>query len=335
MSRPGLRTPPAGVKISGTGMAVPARRLTNDDLKQFVDTSDEWIIQRTGIRQRYMCADGERCSDLATSAVKQALESAQLDPSDLDLLIAATLTPDMITPTVACQVVANLGAVPCGAIEMNLACTGFVAALNAAACFIRSGMYRNVAVVGAERLTSILNWSDRRTCILFGDGAGAAIVSGSEDATQGCIFQTIHSDGTKAKDLYSPRCEADIFDADAFNGQLNTLQMNGREVFKFAVSTLERYLADALDKCGLKPADVAMVIPHQSNARIIESARERLGLSPEQVYVNIDRYGNTSAASVGICLHELMQAGRLKRGDTVVFAGVGAGVTWATSVWKL
>jgi 3-oxoacyl-[acyl-carrier-protein] synthase III len=329
------RTPPAGVKITGTGMAVPSRRLANADLQQFVDTTDEWIVQRTGIRQRYMCDKDERCSDLATAAVRQALGNAGLKPGDLDLLIAATLTPDMITPTVACQVVANLGAVPCGAIEMNLACTGFVAALNAAAGFIRSGLYRNVAIVGAERLTGIINWHDRRTCVIFGDGAGAAIISPSGDSAQGCLYQAIHSDGTKAKDLFCPRTESDILATDIYNGQLNTLQMNGREVFKFAVTTMERYLREAMDACGLQPAQVAMVIPHQSNARIIESARERVGLSAEQVYVNIDRYGNTSAASVGICLHELTESGRVKRGDIVIFLGVGAGVTWATSVWKL
>lgn len=332
---PALRSAPAGAKITGTGMAVPSRLVTNADIQSLVDTTDEWIVQRTGIRQRYRCENGERCSDLATTAVAGALERAALGPRDLDLVISATLTPDMITPTTACQVVANLGAVPCGAIEMNLACTGFVAALNAAVGFVRSGLYRNVAVVGAERLSSIVNWEDRRTCILFGDGAGAAIVSPSDDPLQGCVYQTIHSDGTKAKDLYAPRTEADILDPDAFNGKLNTLQMNGREVFKFAVATLEKYLSQAMEVCGLTTRDVAMVIPHQSNARIIESARERLGLSQEQVYVNIDRYGNTSAASVGICLHELMTAGRLRRGDTVIFIGVGAGVTWATSVWRL
>jgi len=335
MSSPRTLAAPAGVRITGTGMAIPSRRVTNAEIEKLVDTSDEWIIQRTGIRQRHLCNNGERCSDLATSAVGQALTTAGLQPTDLDLVIAATMTPDMASPTVACQVVSNLGAMPCGAIEINLACTGFVAGLNTAANFVRSGMYRHVAVVGAERLSGLVDWEDRRTCILFGDGAGAAIVSGSDDPTQGCVYQTIHSDGTKSRDLYVPRVDADVMDREAFNGKLGTLQMNGREVFKFAVSTIERYLTRAMEACGLSPSDVAMIVPHQSNARIIESARERLGFSPEQVYVNIDRYGNTSAASVGICLHELMQGGRIKRGDTVIFIGVGAGVTWASSVWRL
>lgn len=335
MNRPAMKSIPPGVKITGTGMAIPSRRVTNADMEKLVETSDEWIVQRTGIRQRHLCNNGERCSDLATGAVRQALQTSGLQPTDLDLVIAATMTPDMASPTVACQVVSNLGAMPCGAIEMNLACTGFVAGLNTAANFVRSGMYRNVAVVGAERLSGLIDWEDRRTCVLFGDGAGAAIVSGSDSPDQGCIYQTIHSDGTKSKDLYVPRADADVIDREAFNGKLGTLQMNGREVFKFAVTTVERYLLQAMEACGLSPGDVAMVVPHQSNARIIESARERLGLREEQVYVNIDRFGNTSAASVGICLHELTESGRIKCGDTVIFIGVGAGVTWATSVWKL
>ncbi len=241
----------------------------------------------------------------------------------------------MVSPTVACQVVASLGAVPCGAIEMNLACTGFVAGLNAGANFIRSGFYRNIAVIGAERMSTLMDWSDRRTCVLFGDGAGAAILTGSDDPDQGCLYQAIHSDGTQAKHLYVPRSEMDIVDPQTFNGKLGSIQMNGREVFKFAVNTFYHFIENAMKACGLSPADVKMIVPHQSNIRILEAARERLGVGEDKVYINIDRFGNTSAASVAICLHELMDQKKLRKGDTVIFVGMGAGVTWATSVWKL
>ena len=328
-------TSPPGVCILGTGMSVPRRVMRNEELKEFIDTSDEWVFQRTGIRQRYVCGEGETCSTLATGAARQALANAKIDPRELDLVIVGTCTPDMPTPSVSCQVVANVGAIPCGAMDINLACTGFVGGLNVAHALIRNGPYRKILVIGAEHLTSILRWQDRRTSILFGDGAGAAVLGGCDEPGRGCIYQNIHSDGNHAVDLYCPRREADILCPESFNGQLGTVQMNGREVFKFAVSTIEDYLARAMRDCNLTPRDVALVIPHQSNARIIESARERLGFTTEQMFINIDRYGNTSAASVGICLHEATAAGRIKRGDIVIFIGVGAGLTWATSIWKL
>lgn len=335
MSGTHRKPPPAGVRILGTGIGLPVKAVSNDELAKTVETSDEWIVQRTGIRQRYLCSATERCSDLATAALRMALKNSNLQPTDLDLVIVATMTPDMSSPTVACQVVANVGAVPCGAMEINLACTGFVAALNTGANFIRSGMYRNIAVIGAEKMSSIIDWSDRSVCVLFGDGAGAAILTGSDDPEQGCIYQAIHSDGGQARHLYIPRNPEDVIDPAAFTGKLGAVQMNGREVFKFAVHTFDRFIESAMKACDLTPQSVKMVIPHQSNIRILEAARDRLGFSPERVYINIERYGNTSAASVAICLHELKEQKRISPGDHVIFVGMGAGVTWATSVWKL
>ncbi len=327
--------PTVGATISGTGLCVPSRVVTNADLQKQIETDDEWIVQRTGIRQRHVCEKGQQTSDLAAAAVTQAIGRAGIAPTDLDLLICATMTPDMVCPASAAQVVAKIGAVPCGAMDVNLACTGFVASLNIAANFVATGQYKHVAVVGAEQLSRITDWKDRRTCILFGDGAGAAIISAVDDPNCGCLFQAIHSDGTKWGELYCPRTESDLPKTHEFSGAYDTLQMNGREVYKFAVATLQKCLEEAMSVCELTPADIKMVIPHQSNARIIESARDKLGLSADKIYVNLDRYGNTSAASVGICLHELAEAGRVGPGDVVIFAGMGGGLTWATSVWRL
>lgn len=329
------RIAPPGVTITGTGMAVPSKVVTNADLEKIVDTSDQWITQRTGIKQRHHCGEGETAGTLATDAVRQALGSAGIEPGDLDMLICATMTPDMICPGTGCQVVANLGAVPCGAMDLNLACTGFVAGLNIAAGFVTSGQYQHVAVVGAERLSGIVDPNDRSTCILFGDGAGAAIVSATTDEQQACLFQRMHSDGTRGMELYCPRGESDIPDGGVYNGVLNTLQMNGREVFKFAVTTLADAITEALDACELSIDDIKLVVPHQSNVRIISAAAHRIDLPEDKIYVNLPRYGNTSAASVGICLHEVMESGALCPGDIAVFVGLGGGLSWASSVWQL
>ncbi len=324
-----------GVTITGTGLCVPTRVLANADLEKMVDTSDEWITQRTGIKQRRISENGQKLADFAAEATRTALRNASLDAHQLDLVICATMTPDVICPQLASQVVAKLEAVPCGAMDVNIACSGFVGALNIAANFIRSGFYKHIAVVGAEQLSRIVDWDDRGTCILFGDGAGAAIVSATDDASQGCIYQAMHSDGTMMKVLYVPRNEHDVPAGAEFTGKYDKLQMNGREVYKFAVTTLMRSLKEAMAACNLTADDVKMVIPHQSNARILESAREKLGLSDDKLYINIDRFGNTSAASVGICLAELVEAGRVEAGDTVIFIGLGGGLTWAVSVWRL
>lgn len=327
---------PTGVRIAGTGMALPPRTLTNDDLAQIVDTNDEWITQRTGIKTRRVVDRDTTIQDLAREALTAALASADMPASDLDMVILGTLTPEMACPSTAARLVSDIGAHPAGALDISAACCGFVYGLNLAASLIETGQYRNVAVVGAETLSKITDWTDRRTCVLFGDGAGAAVLRASDDGEQGCLFQTMHSDGSLWGELYIPRHEAQLPDHhDAFTGAYNTLQMNGREVYRFAVNTFQNLIEEALEAAGVKAEDLAMVIPHQSNRRIIESAREKLGLPPEKVWINIDRYGNTSAASVPLCLHELNEAGKLKAGDLVLFVAIGGGMTWASSLWRL
>lgn len=327
---------PAGVRLAGTGMAVPVRTLNNQDLAKLVDTNDEWIISRTGIRERHILDEGKTIRHLAGDALRQALDNAGLKPTDLDLVLCATITPQMICPTVAAQVVADLGAIPAGAMDINAACSGFVYGINMASALIETGRYRTIGVIGAEALSTITDWKDRRTCILFGDGAGAAILTASDDPSQGCLFQSMASDGSMWPELYCPRTAADLPPGDKiFSGVYNTLQMNGQAIFKFAVSTLQKAVDEALAATGLKAEDLTVIIPHQSNSRILEGARHRLGVTEEKLYVNIDRYGNTSAASVPICLHELVDAKRVKPGDTVLFVALGGGLTWAASLWRV
>jgi 3-oxoacyl-[acyl-carrier-protein] synthase-3 len=324
-----------GVRLAGSGVSIPTKVLTNEDVAQRVDTSDEWIVQRTGIRERRVAADDQGIVDLAKEAVSQALADAGMEPKQLDLVILATLTPEMICPSSSARVVAELGAVPAGAVDISAACSGFVYGLNMGASLIRSGFYRNIAVVGAEVLTRMVDWKDRRTCILFGDGAGAVVLTASDDPRQGCLYQTLASNGTNWPVLYIPRNSGDVPPHSEFSGAFNTLQMAGREVYKFAVPPLQKSIDDALATLNLKPADLAMVIVHQSNARMLESLRDRLGIPPENFYINIDRYGNTSAATIPICLHELRSAGKLKTGDLVLLVALGGGMTWGTSVWRL
>ena len=326
---------PPGVRIAGTGLAIPERVLTNDDLAKMVDTDDQWIRQRTGIHERRIVENGTNEIDLATPAVEWALASAGVRAGELDMLICASLTPGMVCPSSAARIVARVGAVPAGAVDISAACSGFVYGLNMAATLIQSGHYRNVAVVGVEVLSKIVDWKDRRTCVLFGDGSGAAVMTASDDPEQGCLYQSMASNGDLWAELYVPRTEADLPPNGAFSGTYNTLQMNGREVYKFAVTTLMSTIEGAMGACDLKPDDLAVIIPHQSNKRILESAREKLHLREDQIYINIDRYGNTSAASVPICLHELTEAGRLKTGDLVLFVALGGGMTWSSSLWRL
>jgi 3-oxoacyl-[acyl-carrier-protein] synthase-3 len=327
----------AGVRISGTGVCIPERVLSNADLEKMVDTSDEWITQRTGIKTRRIIETGRQNSDLGAAAVAQAMRNAGLEPRELDLLICATMTPDVMCPAMACTIVKKIGAIPAGAMDLNIACTGYVAALATAHNFIAAGACRHVAVVASETLSRIINYEDRSTCVLFGDAAAAAILSAGDDPAQGCLYQSLSSDGERGEVLYIPRTEADIppSETEHFNGKYNTLQMNGRAVYKFAVEKLAEAVEKALAAADLTAADVKMVIPHQSNLRMLQSAWKRLGFDDDRIYINIDRYGNTSAASVGICLHELMEEGRLRQGDYVVFVAQGGGLSWGSSLWRL
>ncbi|MCC7145342.1 MAG: ketoacyl-ACP synthase III [Phycisphaeraceae bacterium] len=325
-----------GIRMLGTGMSVPPRVMTNQDLAKLVDTSDDWISQRTGIRERRVAAPGVTVRHLAVEAARQAVQNAGIDPKQLDMLILATTRPEMVCPSTAARVVAEIGASPAGALDVNAVCSGFVYALNVGASMIQSGAMRTVAVLGADVMSAFLDWKDRGTCILFGDGAAGVILTASDDPEQGCLRQTMGSDGNQWQHLYCPRSAQDIPPNDTiFSGAFETMQMNGREIYRFAVATLQGEIDRALDAMGLKPSDLAMIISHQSNSRIMESARQRLGLPPEKLYINIDRYGNTSSASVPICLHELWQAGRLKAGDLVLFVALGGGLTWASSLWRI
>lgn len=326
---------PVGVRIAGTGMALPPRTLTNDDLAQIVDTNDEWITQRTGIKTRRIVEEGVTVRHLAVEAVQKALDDAGIPASDIDMLLLGTLTSEMACPSTAARVVSELGAAPAGAMDLSAACSGFVYSLNLGASLIQTGHYRTVAVVGAETLSKITDWTDRRTCVLFGDGAGAAILTASDNPQQGCLYQAMRSEGSLWGELYVPRDESTLPDKNAFTGKYNTLQMNGREVYKFAVNTTMQMIEETLDSAGVKPEELAMVIPHQSNMRILQSAKQKLGLPDDKIWINIDRYGNTSAASVPICLQELKDAGRIKEGDLVLFFAIGGGMTWASSLWRL
>ncbi len=301
-----------------------------------VDTNDQWILQRTGIRERHIIDRPQTIVDLGTQAMKQALDNARMKPTDLDLVLCATITPQMICPSTAAQVVHHLGAVPAGAVDLNAACSGFVCAMNMAEALITSGRYKTIGIMGAEVLSEITDYSDRRLCILFGDGAGAAILTASDDPEQGCLYQSMASDGSMWPELYCPRSKQDLpADDKIFSGNYNTLQMNGQAIFKFAVSTLQKTIDETLAATGYQPSDLAVIVPHQSNKRILESARDRLKLSEDKMYINIDRFGNTSAASVPICLHELNEAGRIKPGSLVLFVALGGGLTWASSLWRI
>ena len=326
---------PAGVVIRGTGIALPDKVLSNHDLAQLVDTNDEWITQRTGIKTRRIVEGDTTVRDLARDALTHALDTADLPAAELDLVILATITPEMVCPNTAARVVAELGATPAGAMDLSAACSGFVYALNVAASLIESGMYRTVGVVGAETLSKIVDYQDRRTCILFGDGAGAAVLQADDDPDRGCLYQTMHSNGDFWGELYVPRQPTHLPENNNFTGAFDTLQMNGREVYKFAVTTTQKMMAQTLEAAGVKPEELALVVSHQSNKRILESARDRFGLPEDKLYINIDRFGNTSAASAPICLHEAYTQGKIHPGDLVLFCAIGGGMTWSTSLWRM
>ncbi|MEM9414717.1 MAG: beta-ketoacyl-ACP synthase III [Planctomycetota bacterium] len=334
MNIPGV-TQPAGVRFAGVGTAIPQRVLTNSDLAKIVDTNDAWISKRTGIKTRHMAADGETTRDLASQALASALDDAGMAGSDLDMVLVATMTPEMNCPSTAVRVAATVGATPAGAMDLSAACTGFVYGINHAAALIQTGHYRNVAVIGAETLSSVVNYNDRRTCILFGDAAGAAILTASDNPAQGCLYQTMRADGNRWDDIYVPRHERDISPDNGYSGQLNTMQMNGQEVFKFAVTQTQSIIDETLEKTGVTPDQLAAVFAHQSNKRILDLLQKRLDLPDGKLVVNIQKYGNTSAASVPLCLHEKLARKELREGDLVLFVAMGAGMSWASSLWRM
>jgi 3-oxoacyl-[acyl-carrier-protein] synthase-3 len=320
------------VSIVGTGSYTPERILTNADLTRMVDTSDEWITTRTGIKERRIAAEGENTSDMAAKAALRALEQAKVSAADVDLIIVATATPDMLFPATACFVQKKIGAKKAACLDVSAACAGFLFGIEIAQQFITSHTHDTVLVIGAEKLTSITNWTDRNTCVLFGDGAGAAVLQ-HRGRAHGVISTHIGSDGQFTDILFMPgggsRCPITKENA---HMHLNTIHMTGKEVYKQAVIAMLDASKKALDKAGLSIEDIACVIPHQANLRIIEGIAGRLKIPIERFFVNLDKYGNTSAAAVAMALDEANRTGRIKRGDYVLMVVFGSGLTWASTI---
>lgn len=326
-----------GVKIAGTGSAVPDRVLTNADLEKILDTSNEWIVQRTGIHERRVVDPKTQGTfTLARDALKAAIHDAGMKPTDLDLIINASVSSEMTCPSNACRIAHELGTAPAGAFDLVAACSGYVYALNVGESMIRSGRYNTIGIIGGDAMSTIVDYDDRAVSILFGDAAGAAILTRDPNPDLGCLYQSLHADGTMWESLYMPRREQDIPEKDRDNPiKMGCLRMNGREVYRFAVTKFREVIEDALEQTGLAIDDVSQFVCHQSNIRIINAAKEKLGLPDDKVHINIDRYGNSSAGSVGLCFDQLWKAGKIKRGDIVVLVAFGGGLTWASSVWRV
>jgi len=316
--------------ITGWGMAVPERVLTNDELAQMVDTSDEWIVSRTGIRERHIASNEETTASLATDAALSALATANLKPAALDLIIVSTSSPEYIFPATACLVQDRLGATKAGAFDLLAACSGFIYGVHMATQAIRTGAARNALVIGAETLSRLVDWKDRNTCVLFGDGAGAFILQAS-DEPGGVLSGVMHSDGSGGN-LLAIRGggSANPTSIQTINDGLHYIEMNGREVFRFATRVMSQATQEALHKADLTIDQVKLIIPHQANLRIIEAAAKGLDVPLDRLFINLDRYGNTSTASIPIATVEAIQQGRLLPGDKVVFVGFGAGLTWGS-----
>ncbi len=321
------------VGIIGVGEYLPEKILTNADLEKMVDTSDEWIITRTGIKQRRLVAKNEAASDLAIKAAKSALQDAGLDPEEIELIIVATITPDMQFPSVACFVQNAIGAKNAACFDISAACAGFIYAIGIANQFVAGGAYKNALVIGAEVLSSITDWKDRSTCVLFGDGAAAAVLT--EVSSAGILSVYLGSDGSLSDLLMLPgggsRHPAT---AKTIEEGLHTIKMRGNELFKIAVNTMTRAAQTALDKAGLKYQDIDVVIPHQANARIITAVGKKLGIPEEKIYLNIEKYGNMSSASTATALCEAVKEGKIKKGDLVLLVAFGAGLVWGACVIK-
>jgi 3-oxoacyl-[acyl-carrier-protein] synthase-3 len=318
--------------ITSVGSYVPEKILTNADLEKMVDTTDEWITTRTGIKQRRISAPNEFTSDMATHAARRAMEKGGILPEQIDLIMVATITPDMVFPATACLVQEKLGAFRAAAFDIEAACSGFIYALEIGQQFIMSRTYDTVLAIGAEKLSSIVDWTDRNTCVLFGDGAGAAILQ-SRPNSHGLLTACMGADGGKADLLAMPaggcRRPATV---ESVNARLHFLRMDGKETFKSAVNAMCRAAQESLRRCELDISRIKCIIPHQANQRIIEAVGDRLGARTEQMFMNLDRYGNTSAASVAIALNEAVEGGRIQRGDLILLIVFGAGLTWAAAV---
>ncbi|MBC8127311.1 MAG: ketoacyl-ACP synthase III [Gloeobacteraceae cyanobacterium ES-bin-144] len=320
------------VCIAGTGSYVPEKILTNDELATRVDTSDEWIVTRTGIKERRIAADGEFTSHMASHAARRALEQAGMAAEDIELIIVATITPDTPTPATACHVQAQIGAINAVAFDISAACSGFLYAMKISKRLISDGAFKNALIIGAEKLSSVTNWEDRSTCVLFGDGAGAAILRHAAPGEGSIVATEIKTDGNLTHLLEIPGGgSACPITSENVNNHLHTLNMQGKEVFKIAVNRMKEAAEKVIERAGWQPEDIACVIPHQANLRIITAIADRLAVPNDRVFVNLHKYGNTSAASVAIALDEASRTGAFKRGDHIVLVVFGAGLTWAAA----
>jgi 3-oxoacyl-[acyl-carrier-protein] synthase-3 len=328
------RNPDAsGVTILGTGSYTPEKVLTNADLEKIVDTTDEWITSRTGIKERRIAADDEATSDLGTKAALAAMENAGVTADEIDLIVCATISPDTFFPSTACYIQQNIGAKNAVAFDISAACAGFLYALQIARHFLNFGNRKTALIIGAEKLSSMVNWEDRNTCVLFGDGAGAAVLRQSDNPERKILSSYMATDGNQTGILKvagggsaCPITPANV------HQHLNSISMNGREVYKQAVNAMRDAAEKVLKNAGLTADDVAMVIPHQANMRIIEAITDRLGIPPERTFVNLEKYGNTSAAAIAIALDEANRTGAIKKGDKVLLVAFGAGLTWASTL---
>ncbi len=319
--------------VCGIAHAVPEKILTNDELERMVDTSNEWILQRTGIRERRICAPEETTASLSTQAVRNLLKSTGTDPLEIDLIICGTVTGDMIFPSVSCMVQSAVGANNAGALDIGAACAGFIYALSVAASMIESGQVRTAVVIGADVLTKYVDWTDRGTCVLFGDGAGAALLRAREDTDRGVIKTVLMSDGNGARFIDVEKSGSRYpIGSEIGEGKRTKIFMAGSEVYRFAVQAMPDACMRVLDLAGMKPTDVDLFVPHQANLRIIEAAAKRLSLPDEKVFVNVDKYGNTSGGSIPLGLSEAVEFGRLKEGMLVMTVGFGAGLVWGANL---
>lgn len=320
-------------RIAGTGRGVPTRVLTNEDLAKMVDTSDAWIVERTGIRERHILDRPLAASDLATDAARSACRKAGVDPSTVDCIILGTVTGDCPFPATATFVQKKLGAMPGGcAFDLSAACAGFIYGLSIGDAFIRRGQFKRVLVIGVEVLSRIIDWTDRGTCVLFGDGAGAVLLVPDDRGGRGVLSTHLYADGNLTDILLQPAGGSrEPLTAESLAAKRHLVKMNGREVYKHAVRNMASASKAALEANGLTPADVSLVLAHQANIRIIEGVSDRVGIPMERFYINVDRYGNTSSASVPTALDEALEAGRIKDGDVLLFTALGGGLAWASS----
>ncbi len=323
------------VVIKGMGAYAPKNVVTNEDLSQIVDTSDEWIRTRTGIGERHLADESETVSFMASEAAKEALENSGLSIEEIDLLIVATMTPDMLFPSTACLVQSKLGLKKVASFDIEAACSGFLYALEVGSSMLKAGAYKNALIIGSEKISGIVDWQDRTTCVLFGDGAGAAVLSKSEEPDIGVLGALLRADGDAAHLLHMPGGGSNIpASSESLDDRQHFLKMNGKEIFKVAVRYMEQATLDLLESKGLTIEEIDCVIPHQANMRIIDSLGERLGVPKEKFVNNLVRYGNTSAASIPIALTEAVKLGKLKKGDHLLLIAFGAGLTWGASLIK-